>query len=126
MSLATIGAELHADPDFGLACTVTLPGEVAVATTVRAINSQSTDPQTRSRKADRLTCFLYLLRSAIDRPPRNTTVVITGDTAYAGTWKTAESGEPTTHGEYRCAAVRDETTNVLVPAAGSPRPPTIP
>lgn len=123
MSLATIGADLHTDPDFGLACTVTLPGEAAVATTVRAINSQATDPQQRARRTDRLTCFLYLLTSAVDRPAKNTVVVIIGDTPYAGTWKTAEAGEPTSHGEWRCPAVIDTTTNAIVPSAGSPRPP---
>lgn len=124
MSLATIGAELHADPDFGLACTVTLPGQSPVVTTVRAVNSQVTDPQSRARKADRLTCFLYVLASAIDRPPKGTVIVITGDTLYAGTWKTAEAGEPTTGGEWRCPAVIETTTNAIVPNAGSRRAPT--
>lgn len=126
MSLATIGAELHADPDFGLECTVTLPGESAVVTTVRAVNSQSTDPQSRVRKSDTLTCLLYFLTSAVARPPKGSIAVITGDTPYAGTWKLAEAGEPTTAREWRCPAVRDTTTNAIMPSAGSPRPTVIP
>lgn len=128
MSLATIGAELHADPDFGKACIVTLHGGSPVETTARAVNSQATDPQTRARKSDLLTCFLYLLTSAIvARPPKGTVVVITDtDSPYAGTWRIGEAAEPTGHGEWRCPAVIDTTANVIALSAGSPRPPTIP
>ncbi|HEX3132630.1 MAG TPA: hypothetical protein VHX44_03495 [Planctomycetota bacterium] len=127
MSLATIGAELHADPDFAKACLVTLPGAAAVETTVRAQNSQATDPQDRAKRSDRLSCFLYLLTSAVSRPPKATQVQITDATSpYFGTWQTAEAAEPTGHGEWRCAAVLVTTTNAMVASAGSPRPPTIP
>lgn len=124
MSLSTIGTELHADPDFGLAASITLPGEAAVVSTARAANSQATDSQRRARKSDVLTCLIYLLHSAVDRPPKGTVIVISGDTAYTGTWRTAEAGEPTTHGEWRCPAVIDTTINAIAASAGSPRPPT--
>lgn len=123
-TLAGIGADFHADPDFASDCTVTAPGVAAVATTVRAVNSQATDPQSRTRKADRLSCFLYLLTSAVDRPPKSTVVVITGSSPYAGTWITAEAGEPTSGGEWRCPAVRETTGNLITPNAGSRRRPT--
>ena len=121
--LASIGAELHADADFAHACTVTVPDGAPVATTVRAINSQAQDPQDRARRTDRLTCFLYLLTSAIaDRPPRQTLVEIADGSPYAGTWRTAEAAEPTGHGEWRCPAVIVTTTAIIAGPAGFPRP----
>jgi hypothetical protein len=125
MSLADIGADFHADPDFAFACTVTVPGGDPVATTVRPVNSQATDPQTRAAKRDNLSCLLYLLTSVIaGRPPKGTVVVITGDTPYAGSWRTAEAAEPSSAGEWRCPAVIITTINAIAASAGSPRPPS--
>jgi hypothetical protein len=121
--LSTIGAELHADPDFSHACTVTVPDGAPVATTVRAVNSQAADPANRARRTDRLTCFLYLLVSAFPvRPARQSLVVISDGSPYAGTWRTAEAGEPTGHGEWRCPAVLETTTAIIAGSAGFPRP----
>lgn len=121
--LASIGAELHADADFAHACTVTVPGDAPVVTTVRVINSQATDPATRTERRDRLSCFLYLLLSAFPvRPPRQTQVAIADGSPWVGTWRLAEGAEPTGHGEWRCPAIIDTTGAIVAQTAGFPRP----
>lgn len=126
VGFATIGDELHADPEFGKTCVVTIPESAAVPTTARAVSSQATDPQTRARRTDRLSCFCYLLVSVFAaRPPKGTVITIASGTPYAGTWRTVEAGEPTTHGEWRCPAVIDTTTHLNAAAIGNPRPPNL-
>jgi hypothetical protein len=122
-SLADIGADFHDDDDFALAATFVAPGVDALETTCRAVSSQAADTQQRTNRRDRLSCILYFLRSAIPaRPERGSTATVSGDSAYTGIWTLTAAAEPTSHGEWRCLAIRETATSTIAAASGFPRP----
>jgi hypothetical protein len=121
--LDDIGADFHDDEDFALAAVYTPAGGQPLATTARAVASQAADTQQRVQRRDRLSCLLYLLLSDVPvRPERGATVTISGSSAYAGAWTFTAAAEPTSHGEWRCLALRDTATHTIAAASGFPRP----